>query len=119
MGKITVITAFVLVAIAAIGLRLSDPYIQISALVLIALIFAVAIGTILWFAKKHPDLASLEGSELILWHQLRLSAKGLPEPPTTPQIPDPKSPPPALGGKVLRISRESVPPYWVQFPSTN
>ena len=97
VGKITVICGAAVIAIGAISLRLTEPFLQMTALWLVLGIFLLALGAIIWFAKRHPDLASLEGAELILWHQLRLGAKGISAPPeeATP-ITDPAASPPAI-----------------------
>ena len=101
VGKITVITAAALIAIGGVGLKLSDVgalpiLVAIGALVLIAL---AGLGCVLYVITKQPEIAVLEGAELVLYKQITLGVKGHPvlSPPTpvaeTPNLPEDDSSP--------------------------
>jgi hypothetical protein len=49
---------------------------------------------ILDYADKHPESATLEGAEIIVWQQQQMMAvaKGMESPPQTIPIPDPSRP---------------------------
>jgi len=95
VGKIAIVAVAALIALGAIGYRGATPTVQTFAIVLVGLIVIGVVTAILIFAKRHPDLASLEGAELILWYQLGLGAKGVHAPKGLPPVQDPK---PALPG---------------------
>jgi hypothetical protein len=101
VGKISVITAAALIAIGGVGLKLSDGgafpiLVVIGALVLIAL---AGLGCVLYVITKQPEIAVLEGAELVLYKQITLGVKGQPvlSPPTpvaeAPNLPEDDSSP--------------------------
>lgn len=93
VGKIAVVIAVSLIAVGAIGVRIggSGGLILGGGLVLITL---SGLGVILYIVIARPELAVLEGAELIMYKHVTLAAKGLPSVPDSPLMPDPASTPP-------------------------
>lgn len=81
VGKLALLGVFGLVTAGAIGVRASDPRVQ-SLCVACALGFALIMSAgILAFGFKHPEQATLEGTEILaLQHVQQMRAKDLPNP---------------------------------------
>ena len=92
VGKTTYITFLVLALLGSLLWRLNEPWMLLTVGGSIILIFLIFFIGILIFAHRNPDLALLEGAELLTWRKIALAAKSIPEPPLTPAIPDPKAP---------------------------
>ena len=88
VGKISVITVAAVLAIGGMALRLgaSGTYVGICGVVLVAL---ASFGVILYIVCKRPELAVMEGAELVMYQHVTLGAKGRPSFPLdpTPAIP--------------------------------
>lgn len=95
VGKIAVITAVALLALAAIGVRLgaSGGLLVGAGVVVITL---AALGVILYILVARPELAVLEGAELIMYKHVSMAAKGVKTLPDSPVLPAPASDPPQL-----------------------
>lgn len=96
VGKIAVIIAVALIALGSIGVRVGGT----GGLVVgggIVLVTLAGLGVILYIVMARPELAVLEGTELVMYkHVTTLAAKGIPEIPASPVIPDPSGKPPQL-----------------------
>jgi hypothetical protein len=95
VGKVAVIIAVALLALGAIGVRVGGT----GGLVLGGGIVAVTLaglGVILYVVIWRPELAVLEGTELVMYKHVTLGAKGLTQIPNSPVIPDPSGGPPLL-----------------------
>ena len=91
---------------AAIGTaKYTTGSIQIVSVIAILATTLLIIRWILNYAEKHPTLATLEGTEVILWQQqqIMLAAKNMPAPQESQIIPNPGGSPP-----------QSNPPQGVQ-----
>jgi hypothetical protein len=93
VGKAT----FALISIAAllgvVASRLSTGWMLLAVAALGVAVFVVYLFRILSFAEEHPDLALLEGAELVKWKQIDVAAKGVGTLPSGPPIEAPKSVP--------------------------
>ena len=96
VGKTTLALIVSVVVVGGIAWRIIDS----SFLMVQLILFALALGVIglfilyfvrvMRFADANPMAATLEGSEWVQLEQIRLAAKGLPEPPQTPPMIDPR-----------------------------
>jgi hypothetical protein len=77
VGKISVIAVTAFAAIAGMALRLGANaiYVGIGGVVLVAL---VSFALIFYIICKRPELAVLEGAELVMYQHVTLGAKGIP-----------------------------------------
>jgi hypothetical protein len=100
VGKICVITFASITAIAGMALRLgaSAIYVGIGAVVVIAL---GSFALIFYIVCKRPELAVLEGTELVMYQHVTMGAKGyVPgNVQETPQLAPGKNPPSAQIGE--------------------
>lgn len=70
---------------------------QIISIIAVLLAMALIIRWIFSYAEKHPESATLEGAEIILWQQqVMLAAKNMSPPRESPIIPGPEGMPPQL-----------------------
>jgi hypothetical protein len=76
-GKIAVVSVFAVLGIAALGFKLSGNTAILAAMGLIALVFVGAVCAVLGVIHKQPEMAVLEGAELVLYQQVTLAAKGI------------------------------------------
>jgi hypothetical protein len=76
-GKIAIIAVTAFAAIAAMALRMgaSAVYVGIGAVVIVAL---GSFGLIFYIVSKRPELAVMEGAELVMYQHVTLRAKGRP-----------------------------------------
>lgn len=95
VGKIAVITAIALLALAAIGVRLGTNGGLLLGVGVIVITIA-ALGVIFYILHARPELAVLEGAELIMYKHVSMAAKGITTLPDSPVIPAPASNPPQL-----------------------
>jgi hypothetical protein len=90
VGKITTVAVVALIAIGAIGFRISGTLWLFGVIGVLALITVASLLAILYVIIKQPELAVLEGAELIRYKQVTLGMKGHPIlPPSGPPIPEP------------------------------
>lgn len=77
VGKIAVVAVFALCAIAVASVHVSEngALIAIGAVVLLAI---VVLAAILFVVTKQPELALLEGAELVMYKHMALGVKGGP-----------------------------------------
>jgi hypothetical protein len=78
VGKITVISVVALIAIAGVGYKVSGTVALLAVVGLLALVFLCTLGCILYIAVKQPEIAVLEGAELVLYKHITLGIKGQP-----------------------------------------
>jgi len=98
VGKLALLGIFGVISAATIGLKMSQPVMQLSAVAAVVLIVLFIGSGILLFGHKHPEQATLEGLEIVAWqHQVLQAAKGGIEflPGQSP-IPDPNNPLPIV-----------------------
>jgi hypothetical protein len=90
VGKITVISIAALIAIAGIGSKVSGTTSVLIVVGVLGFISLAALACILYVIIKQPEIAVLEGAELVLYKHVTLGAKGQPAlaPGSTP-IPEP------------------------------
>jgi hypothetical protein len=92
VGKITVISVAALLAIAAVGLKVTGSPSVLTVVVVLGLVALAALGCVLYVVIKQPEIAVLEGAELVLYKHLTLGAKGQPLLPAgSVPIPEPLS----------------------------
>jgi len=86
VGKTSVVAGLALLVLGSIAWRVSTDLLLVTG-GMVLVIFFVYLGAVLWFAHRHPELALLEGAEIIQYRQQEM-AKGVTElprsPPTTP-----------------------------------
>ncbi|MCB1591853.1 MAG: hypothetical protein KDI90_05320 [Alphaproteobacteria bacterium] len=80
VGKSTLGFAITIISIAVVAYKTNNEY-------LLFLIPFFVIGLFVWFfrsikdfTEKNPELALLEGANLLAWKQIELAAKGVPKP---------------------------------------
>lgn len=78
MGKASYVTGAVMLVLVTVAAFLRDPLFLLIVAALAVIVFAIYFFGSLWFSHKHPDLALLEGAELIRWRQIEMAAKGHP-----------------------------------------
>ena len=86
------IPTLVVLAIAASRVASTNDALLGAIVVATLVVFLVFFIGVLIFAHKHPAAALLEGADLITWQKYDLAAKGIPHPPDSPAIPDPRAP---------------------------
>jgi hypothetical protein len=85
VGKSSYVAAVALLALLVVAYSLKDSgYLMVVGFIIL-LLFFVYFGGVLWFATKHPDMALLEGAELVKWRQIDMAAKGQPSLPNSTQ----------------------------------
>src|SRR5437588_748666 len=78
VGKSSYVAGIALLALLVVAYSLKDTsYLLAIGCFVLVLFFGYFIG-VLWFANRHPDLALLEGSELVKWRQIEMAAKEIP-----------------------------------------
>lgn len=82
VGKITVVAVVAITAIALVGYRLTTNTAQLIAVLAVGVICLSTLGSILYVIKRQPELAVLEGAELVLYKQIVLGTKTQTAPPT-------------------------------------
>jgi hypothetical protein len=92
VGKASYVAGTALLVLIAVAAFLRDPVYLLVVAFLAVCIFGIFFCGSLWFSHRHPDLALLEGAELIRWRQIEMAAKGQPS--------IGQSPPQALGRAV-------------------
>ena len=95
MGKLTAIAvaALLVVAVAMVS-GWGNQTVLLCGLGIVVVIVFGAFWRITMTLEKHPELALLEGTEIIRYRQLELAAKNSPAIPITQAIADPSPPPP-------------------------
>ena len=91
VGKATLALISIAALLAVVASRLSIAWMLLAVAILGVAIFVFFLFRILSFADKHPDLALLEGAELVQWKQMDVAAKGVGNLPGGPLI---ETPPP-------------------------
>src|SRR5437763_205458 len=97
VGKVTLVALGGLTAAVGVA-KYTTGITQIVCVVAVLLVTTLIIRWIFDYAKKNPESATLEGTEIILWQQQRLmlAAKDTTPPKESPVIADPKGTPPQL-----------------------
>jgi hypothetical protein len=93
VGKIAVISVAALITIAAVGFKVSGTPSVLTVVAVLGLVALSALGCVLYVIVKQPEIAVLEGAELVLYKHVTLGVKGQPSLPAN-AIPIPE--PPAL-----------------------
>ena len=75
MGKIAVVAVFALTAIAVASVHVTGALDAIGAVVLLAV---AVLAAILLVVMKQPELALLEGTELVMYKHMAVGVKGGP-----------------------------------------
>ena len=92
VGRTTFALIVALVVLGVIAWRLADATVVLVQVLLAALalgvigLFVLYFVRIMRFADANPMAATLEGAEWIQLEQIRLAAKGLPNPPAMPVV---------------------------------
>lgn len=88
VGKIAVIAVAGFAAIVALahGLGAGVAYLALG---VVALIVITSLGLILYILSKRPEMAVMEGSELVMYQHVQLAAKGVSLPPPGNPVPPP------------------------------
>ena len=96
MGKVALIALGGFVAVIGTS-KYTAGLTQIISIIAVLLAMALIIRWIFSYAEKHPESATLEGAEIILWQQqVMLAAKNMSPPRESPIIPGPEGMPPQL-----------------------
>jgi hypothetical protein len=85
VGKSSYVAGIALLALLVVAYSLKDSGYLLAVGCLIFSLFAAYFGGVIWFAHKHPDMALLEGAELVQWRQIEMAAKGQPSLPNSHQ----------------------------------
>ena len=91
VGKLALVGVACLLTISVVGGRTSSSSIEgLCVVMAIVCVFFIG-GGILWYSHTHPDQATLEGMEVVVYQQQKAwAAKGWPEPDLrTPLVPNP------------------------------
>ena len=98
MGKVTYIALAAIIATAGLMAYGGVEWLKVLSLVAILGFALLTIKWVLNYADKHPQSATLEGSEIIAWQQQVISsaAKTIQPPKDSPIIPNPNGPPPQI-----------------------
>jgi hypothetical protein len=75
-----------------VAFKLNDPWMLVIIAGTGSILFLALLIGVLWFGHRNPGPALLEGSQLIVWRQVELAAKGLVAPPQVPATADPQAP---------------------------
>jgi hypothetical protein len=86
VGKTSYVAGAALLVLVSVALVLREPGYLLMIGGFAVILFLIYFIGILWFSHRHPDVALLEGAELIKWRQMEMAAKGLPTPPQQPLI---------------------------------
>jgi hypothetical protein len=96
VGKVAVIAVFAILGIAGVGLRLTGEGALLSIGAILFIVLCV-LGVIVFVVIRQPELAVLEGTELVLYKQVTLAAKGSNLNRQLPPVPDPGASPTGEG----------------------
>lgn len=81
VGKTSNVSISLLIIIGIIAYnKIENEWAILALLLMMALLFVFYLVKILSFAEKNPEIAVLEGMELIKYKEVGLAAKGLPNP---------------------------------------
>ena len=92
VGKISILGVFAFIAIGIATTRTS-PTGALIGIFVIAFIVLCALGAIVYIVAKRPELAVLEGTQVVLYKQLTIGAKDYTPSKELPPVPDPGLPP--------------------------
>lgn len=90
VGKVSYIAAIAILVLGGIAWRLVDPLHLLMIGGVVALVFVLYFIGVLWFANRHPDVALLEGAELIQWRQMDIAGKSVAVVENEPVLPGPE-----------------------------
>lgn len=82
-GKVAYIALGCLVAVAVVAWRRGVDLYVFGTIVVILIFGFLVCSKILAFAQANPELATLEGAEILRWQEQSIAAKGLPQPPAS------------------------------------
>jgi hypothetical protein len=101
VGKLSLLGMVGVAVAGGIGIRASDPHVQMLCVGIDLVILLITGGGILAYGFKHPDQATLEGTELLAFQQIQQArSKELPAPKSSdPQILEGLGLPPSREGK--------------------
>ena len=85
VGKSSYVAGVALLALLVVAYSLKDSGYLFAVACFILILFFVYFGGVLWFSDRHPDMALLEGAELVKWRQIDMAAKGQPSLPASTQ----------------------------------
>ncbi len=91
VGKIALAAVFAFLALAAASMKMGATG-AIVDVVAIVVIFVSMVGAIIYIVQKQPELAVLEGMELVRYKQVTIGAKDFKPEKELPPVPDPKLP---------------------------
>jgi hypothetical protein len=103
-GKLTNITIVVILVLGGISLKLNNWILLAIAFLIITIVAIYCFNKILKISKDKPDIAILEGAEFLVYHKMKLGAKGISE---IPRLENPQLEP---GSPDLPPLPESEPP---------
>jgi hypothetical protein len=75
VGRSSAVAFMAMVGFSVIAYSLRDPFYLIVLAAIMAVVFGGYFLGILRFANNNPDLALLEGAELVQWRQIEMAAK--------------------------------------------
>jgi hypothetical protein len=91
VGKITLAAVFAFLAIGASAFKMGASG-AVVGVIAIVLIFLAMLAAIIYIVQKQPELAVLEGMELVRYKQITIGAKDFKPEKELPPVPDPKIP---------------------------
>lgn len=77
VGKLAMVGVICILVIGGVALKLSNQWFLISAIAVVAGVAVFIVIKVINFADRHPELALLEGADLLRWQQMQLEAKGM------------------------------------------
>jgi hypothetical protein len=101
VGKLSVVAIAAIAAVAYVAAKAGGATLAWGAIVAVCLVFGAALWGTLWVISAHPELALMEGAELVMWQQLKTAVKGEPPFIDSVPIPDPALPDAAASGAVV------------------
>lgn len=90
VGRITTMGVAFFVCVAIALSRIDGAYFIAGIVALAAVILLILVFSAIRFANRNPELSLLEGANLVRYQEVRMAARGLPEAPPMPPIPDPQ-----------------------------
>jgi hypothetical protein len=98
VGKLALVGVFCLVCLGGVGMRSPDRFVEALCASLATLVVLGIAAGILWYSHVHPNEATLEGMEAVVYqqHKAWAASKEKGRFPELPDIPDPAGSPPQL-----------------------
>jgi intracellular septation protein A len=77
VAKISRVAITALLALGAATLAMHDDQLRMIAIAVLAVVFFIYVGVVVYLTSKHPLTSILEGAELVAWRRMDMGVKGL------------------------------------------